>query len=100
MIQFDAPFFISLGAILVMLYCLYLVLALRRDVPGGMAGKRWNFLVTLVTFFTVGYLSSPFFGMIPEKLLRLIVQFIFFFGAIYVVVTVKLIHRIIRELTD
>jgi hypothetical protein len=37
--------------------------------------------------------------MIPENILKLIVGFIFFFGAIYVVITVKLIYRIIRELS-
>jgi len=100
MVKFDVSFFIGVGAIVVMLYCLYLVLALRRDVPGGMVGKRWNFLATLVAFFTLGYLSSPFFSMIPEQMLRLIVQLIFFFGAVYVVMTVKLIHRVIQELTN
>jgi hypothetical protein len=47
----------------------------------------------------VGYLSAPFFGIIPEEVLRLIVAGIFFFGAIYVVITVKLIYQIIKELS-
>ena len=98
--QIDVPFYISIAAIVVMLYCLYLVVTLKKDVPGGVVGSRWNFLLTLVVLFTAGYLTSPFFGMIPENILRLIVQLIFFFGAIYVVVTVKLIHTIIKELTE
>jgi len=68
-------------------------------VPGGIVGKKWNFLMALVSLFTVGYLSTPFFGIIPEDVLRLIVSGIFFFGAIYVVITVKLIYQIIKELS-
>lgn len=96
---YDIPFFVSIAAICIMLYCLFLVISLKKNVPGGMIGKRWNFLLTLVVLFTFGYLSTPFFGMIPENILKLIVGFIFFFGAIYVVITVKLIYRIIRELS-
>jgi len=96
----DITLFVSIAAIFVMLYCLYLVFSLKREVPGGMVGKTWNFLVVLVVFFTLGYLTAPFFSVIPEHLLRLIVAFIFFFGAIYVIITVKLIYKIIRELSE
>lgn len=98
--QFDFPLVISSAAILIMLYCLYLVMSLKRNVPGGMVGSKWKFLIVLVSLFTIGYLSTPFFGMIPEKVLRLIVAFIFLFGAVYVVITVKLIYRIIQELSE
>ncbi len=64
-----------------------------------MIGKKWNFLLLLVILFTCGYMTSPFFGLIPADLLKLIIQLIFFFGAIYVVITIKLIFRIIQELT-
>ena len=98
--QLDITLVVSLAAILIMMYCLYLVTSLKRSVPGGMVGKKWKFLMLLVVLFTIGYLATPFFGMIPEKLLRLIVSCIFFFGALYVVLTVKLIHRIIQELSE
>lgn len=97
---FDLITIISIAAIIVMVYCLYLVVSLKKSVPGGMVGSRWNFLMTLVIFFTIGYLATPFFGKLPENILRLIVSFIFFFGAIYVVITVKLIFRIIKELSE
>lgn len=98
--QLDISLVISLAAILTMIYCLYLVTSLKSSVPGGMVGKKWKFLMMLVALFTVGYMATPFFSMIPEKLLRLIVSCIFFFGALYVVLTVKLIHRIILELSE
>jgi hypothetical protein len=90
---------INLAAIAVMLYCLWTVFSLKRNIPGGVVGKRWEFLSLLVTFFTLGYFVTPFFGMLPANMIHLIVALIFFFGAIYVVITVRLIYRIIEELT-
>jgi len=98
--KIDITFFISIAAIAIMLYCLYLVVSLKQKVPGGLVGKKWNFLMALVSMFAVGYLSTPFFGIIPEDVLRLIVSGIFLFGAIYVVITVKLIYQIIKELSE
>lgn len=102
MLPFNLDFaqLISFAAILVMAYCLWLVISLKSNIPGGIIGKRWNSLVGLVVVFAVGYLSTPFFGAIPEHVLRLIVGVIFLFGALYVMVTVKLIYRVIQELTD
>jgi hypothetical protein len=98
--KIDITFFISIAAIAIMLYCLYLVVSLKKKVPGGIVGKQWNFLMALVVLFTLGYMTTPFFGTIPEDMLRLIVAGIFFFGAIYVVITVKLIYQIIKELSE
>ncbi len=97
--EFDISTWISVAAILVMLYCLVLVISLGRNVPGGVVGKQWRFLTFLVVLFTLGYLTTPFFGLLPAQLVSLMVSLIFFFGAIYVVITVKLIYRIIEELT-
>ena len=92
--------FISVAAILVILFCLYSVIALGRSIPGGVVGKQWRFLTFLVAMFTVGYLLTPFFGMLPPQLINILVSLIFFFGAIYVLITIRLIHRIITELTE
>lgn len=91
---------LNIIAILVMFYCLYLVLSLKSSIPGGMIGKRWNFLTLLVALFTIGYLTTPFFDRLPIEILRLVVSCIFIFGAVYVVVTVRLIFNIIRELSE
>jgi hypothetical protein len=98
--ELDITFVISMASILVMVYCLYLVTSLKHNVPGGIIGKKWNFLIGLVVFFTLGYATLPFFGAIPESVLRLIVSGIFFFGAVYVLITVNLIYRIIKELSE
>lgn len=97
--QLDVSTAISLIAILVMFYCLWLVLSLGKNIPGGVVGRTWRTLTGLVALFTAGYLVTPFFGLLPPELMKLIVALIFLFGAIYVIVTVKLIHRIIEELT-
>lgn len=90
---------INVAAIAVMLACLFLVFSLRSRIPGGVVGKQWRFLTVLVTLFTAGYFVTPFFASIPPQVINLIVALIFFFGAIYVLITVRLIYRIIEELT-
>lgn len=97
--KMDPSQIISIAAIGVMLYCLYLVLSLRKNVPGGVVGKTWGTLTALVALFTVGYFVTPFFSLLPGEIINLIVSLIFFFGAIYVVITVRLIYRIIEELS-
>lgn len=91
---------INVAAIAVMLVCLYTVFNLRGKIPGGVVGKQWRLLTVLVTLFTVGYFVTPFFTMLPAHVINLIVALIFFFGAIYVLITVRLIYRIIEELTS
>jgi hypothetical protein len=97
--NFDISTVISIAAILVMFYCLFLVLKLGKQVPGGVVGKNWKFLTFLVILFTLGYLTTPFFSLLPPQFVGIMASLIFFFGAIYVVITVKLIYRIIEELS-
>jgi len=89
---------INIGAIAVMLVCMYFVFSLRSKIPGGVVGKQWRVLTVLVTLFTLGYFVTPFFTLLPANIINLIVALIFLFGAIYVLVTVRLIYRIIEEL--
>lgn len=97
--RIDVVLLITVAAILVMFYCLWLLLSLKKEIPGGIVGKQWRILEMLVWLFALGYLATPFANLLPEQMLRLIVSVIFLFGAIYVVITVKLIHRIIKELS-
>ncbi len=91
---------LDFAAILFMFYCLYLVLSLKSGIPGGTVGKHWNFLSLLVVIFTVGYLTAPFFDQLPDDMLRLVVAAIFLLGAIYVSVTIRMIHNVIKELLE
>jgi hypothetical protein len=97
---FDISTILNIVAILIIFYCLYLVVSLRPSIPGGVVGKHWNFLSTLVLLFSLAYLATPFFGLIPIEIRRVFVSFIFLAGAVYVLITVRLIFNIIRELTE
>jgi hypothetical protein len=93
-----APIIFSVLAIIVILYGLQLVIKLKKEIPGGKIGKQWNQLVALVSLFAVGFLFGPFFGSLPQETLALLVSLIFFFGAIYVIITIRMIYGIIQEL--
>ena len=87
-------------AVLIMFYALWRVFALKQHIKGGVVGRRWKILATLVLLFAVGYLAMPFMGKLPPESLRIIVSVIFLFGAVYVVVTISLIRRIIIALSE
>jgi len=91
---------INIAAIVVMLVCLVTVYKLRANIPGGVVGKQWGYLTSLVTLFTLGYFVTPFFTMLPTQIINLVVALIFLFGAVYVLITVRLIYRIIEEMTS
>lgn len=82
-------------AIVIMFIALWKAIDYKSSVPGGVVGKTWNLITTLVAFFFIGYLTTPFFVMLTQEQKDLIVAFIFFFGAIYVLLTIRLVHRII-----
>ena len=86
-------------AILVMLYSVWLAISLRAKVPGGVVGRSWRILMVLVGFFGIGYVLIPFLGDLSESTLRFMVSLIFFFGAIYVAVTIRLLYIVIEELS-
>lgn len=97
---FELGLAINLAAILVMAWCFYTMLKLSPKIPGGVVGKTWRLLRLLVGLFLLGYLLTPFFPQLPPELINLLVAFIFLFGAIYVLVTVRLIYRIITVLSS
>jgi hypothetical protein len=94
----DLTTLIGVIALLVMLANLYSVISLRRQIPGGVIGKRWGVMIWLVALFTAGYGILPFVSALSAEMLRLIVALIFFFGALYVMITLRLIAGVIREL--
>jgi len=87
-------------SIAVMLFALYRVISLKREIPGGMVGKNWNYLLSLVVLFAGGYVAMPFLGELSKELLQLAVAGIFLFGAVYVVITINLIMNVIRVLSE
>lgn len=85
-------------AILVMVYALYSALSLKSKIPGGKVKSTWNMLTSLIVMFTIGYLATPFFRLLPQEVKDLLVGVIFLAGAIFVVIVIKLYFKIIEEL--
>jgi hypothetical protein len=88
---------LSISAIGVMLYALIRVISLNKKIPGGTVGSSWKILTILIILFTAGYLTTPFFPMLPEMLKLMIVGIIFLFGAIFVVIVINLFYKVIKE---
>ncbi len=98
--QMDLITIVGIGAVLIMLVNLFQVISLKSQISGGVVGKSWNVMILLVVMFAAGYMILPFLAKMPVETLRIIVSFILFFGAIYVLVTIRLIYGIIRELSS
>lgn len=89
---------LSVAAILVMLYALYSSFTLKNKIPGGKVKDTWSILNGLIVMFTIGYLSTPFFRLLPQEIKDLLVGVIFLAGAIFVVIVTKLFFKIIEDL--
>ena len=89
---------LSVASILVMLYALYSSFTLKSKIPGGKVKSTWEVLSSLIVVFTIGYLSTPFFRMLPQEVKDILVGVIFLAGAIFVVIVIKLFYKIIEDL--
>ena len=96
--SFDLSLLLNLAPIAVMLFCLQQVLSLLSGVPGGVVGRQRRCLSLLVVLLAVGYVLTPFFDMIAQSTIRLIVSPIFLFDAVYALNTARLAYSVIREL--
>jgi len=96
----DIANYLFIIAAVFMAYCLFLVIKLRSQFSGGLVGKYWKSLTLLVIIFTFGYAALPFFNQVPEEILRLTVAGVFLFGALYVLITIKLIKSIIEAFSE
>jgi hypothetical protein len=96
LLGFDLFTVISGFSIITMLIALLRAVDLKKSVPAGGVGKTWNVIAALVTFLFMVYLTVPFFVLLSQETKDLIVSFIFFFGAMYVLINVELVHRIIQ----
>ncbi len=88
-------------AIVTMLTALFKVVRLRRVARGGAIGGAVNILAGFVVLFLVGYLGAPLMPRVPLELSLVFVGAIFLFGAVFVVLVLKLIEDLVRKvLTD
>lgn len=96
--KFDLVLLLGIAAVFVMLLNLFFTVSMRSHIRGGVIGKRWNVMTILVLMFAAGYFILPFIGSMPAETLRLLVSVIFFGGAVYVMISLRLIYGIIKEL--
>ena len=89
---------LSISSIGVMLYALYQAFILRHRVPGGKVKSIWNILSGLIVMFSAGYLAAPFFSLLPPEFKDVLVGVIFLFGAIFVLIVIKLFFKIIEDI--
>jgi len=89
---------LSIAAIIVMLYALYSSITLKKKVPGGKVKKTWGVLNGLIVMFTIGYLTTPFFRLLPQEVKDILVGVIFLAGAVFVVIVTKLFYKIVEDL--
>lgn len=89
---------LSVLSIVVMLYALYSAFILRHKVPGGKVKSTWNFLTSLIVMFSAGYLSTPFFRLLPKEIKDVLVGVIFLAGAIFVLIVIKLFYKIVEDI--
>jgi hypothetical protein len=92
---FDLFTVISGLGIITMLFALLNVIEYKKFIPGGVISKTWNNITGLVAFLFIIYLTIPFFILLSQETKDIIVSFIFFFGAMYVLINIRLVLRII-----
>ena len=92
---FDLFTVISGLGIITMLFALLNVIEYKKFIPRGMVSKVWNNIIALIAFFFIIYLNFPFFILLSQQAKDIIVAFIFFFGAMYVLINIRLVYRII-----
>lgn len=89
---------LSSTAVVIMLYALYSSFTLKSAIPGGEVKATWNILTGLIALFTAGYMTTPFFQLLPPEIKDLLVGLIFLSGAIFVVIVIKLFYKIVEDL--
>ena len=90
-------FVISGFAILTMLICVIRGITFYRRIAGGKLKRRVAILVALLLFFFLGYIASPFFYLLEKmEYTSLIVYLVFFFGALFVLLSIDTMHAILK----
>lgn len=84
-------------AIITMFACIVKCYGLLSRVPGGVVKRRIKTLCGLLVFFFLGYLASPLFYLIERfEYTTSIVYSIFFFGAVFVLISIGTIGSLLQ----
>ena len=96
--QIDLFTFVSGFAIMIMAIALWKAFLYKSAMPEGVVVRTWRLLMALIGLFFVGFLTLPFFVLLPPEWKDNITAFLFLFGAVYVLVTLNLVFRIVISL--
>lgn len=99
-IHLDLFTFISGLAIMIMAVAFWKSFLYKSSLPSGPTRKKLRLLTVLIGLFFFGYLTLPFFVLMPQSWKDNIVAFLFFFGAVYVLVSLNLAYSIILTLRN
>lgn len=97
-LHFDVFTFVSGLAIMIMAVALWKSFLYKATMPEGVVKRTWRLLIALIGLFFVGFLTLPFFVLLPQEWKDNIVAFLFLFGAVYVLVTLNLVYKIVISL--
>lgn len=85
--------------LLLMVYNTYTGLQIKGLAPGGIIGERLTQLNTLIVFFALGYLLVGILTWSrPADTLLFIMALILLFGAIFVLLVLRLVQAILKAL--
>jgi hypothetical protein len=85
------------GAIALMGVGLFMAIRLRRLASGGAIGRVVSLLLALIVLFVAAYLVAPLLPSLPPEAALILVGVVFFFGALYVVLVLRLIARLMQK---
>jgi hypothetical protein len=89
-------FAVSLFSILIMSYSIYIALKLVSLLKGGIVKKRLVYLTSLLFIFLLGYLFTFTFLIFGDNgSAGIIIYLIFFFGAVFVSISISTIKSIL-----
>ena len=95
-----AYYVVSALAIAAMLVSLVLVVRLRRTARGGSIGRVVNVLFAFILLFLAGYLLMPIVPRLPVEAAYVFTAAVFLFGAIFVIIVLRLIGSLIVKVFD
>ena len=94
-------FYILLAlAIVIMIGGLTMAIRLKKIASGGTIGNVVNVIIALVVLFFMGYLASIFMPALSKEITLIFAGMIFFFGAIFVVLVLQLITRLVKNVME
>jgi len=83
---------------IIMVIALWKTVDYRKSFHQGIAGQTWDSLSSLIFCIFLGYLTIPFIMFLTQEQKDLFIAVIFLIGALYVLISLTLMHKIVRAM--